>query len=92
MNRATRRAGQRGKGLLANLVCEHGNVMKTDGTGTPECPHGCGFNSPATYSPREELQVSNAYSGAETIDSANDISPWSCLGEPTLSVDVQPTA
>ncbi|MCV7255307.1 hypothetical protein H7J86_24390 [Mycobacterium hackensackense] len=39
MNRAERRAGQRD-----GTVCEHGHVKKTDGTGTPLCPHRCGFD------------------------------------------------
>ena len=38
MNRAARRAGQR-----EGTVCEHGYVKVTDGTGTPLCPHRCGF-------------------------------------------------
>ncbi|WP_206779545.1 hypothetical protein, partial [Mycolicibacterium canariasense] len=39
MNRAERRAGQRD-----GTVCEHGHLKKTDGTGSPLCPHRCGFN------------------------------------------------
>lgn len=38
MNRAERRQLRR-----EGLVCEHGHVKKTDGTGTPMCPHWCGF-------------------------------------------------
>lgn len=40
MNRAERRAAARHPD---SLVCEHGNPKKTDGTGKPVCPHGCGF-------------------------------------------------
>lgn len=43
MNRRQRREAQRGHGPLAGLVCEHGNLKKTDGYGKPMCPHGCGF-------------------------------------------------
>lgn len=40
MNRAERRTAAR----LPDLnICEHGNLMKTDGNGDPMCPHGCGF-------------------------------------------------
>lgn len=46
MNRAQRRAARRGRGPLAGRVCTHGNVMKTDGDGNPNCPHGCGFTQP----------------------------------------------
>jgi hypothetical protein len=38
MNRRQRRALQR-----QGRMCEHGYLKKTDGTGTPECPHWCGF-------------------------------------------------
>ncbi len=40
MNRATRRQMKR-----EGLVCEHGHVKKTDGTGIPLCPHRCGFEN-----------------------------------------------
>lgn len=43
LNRAQRRAGQR-----AGTVCEHGYEKKTDGTGTPICPHRCGFEDRGT--------------------------------------------
>lgn len=49
MNRAARRAAKRGKS--DPHICEHGNWMKTDGTGTPMCPHGCGFTEPWSEKP-----------------------------------------
>ena len=53
MNRAERRAqrytkqGRRDHADATAHICEHGNWMKTDGTGQPMCPHGCGFTSKA---------------------------------------------
>ena len=50
MNRAERRAthftnaGRREHAERIRHICEHGNWMKTDSNGNPECPHGCGFN------------------------------------------------
>lgn len=57
MNRAQRRAarftkaGRREHAERTRHICEHGNWMKTDGTGTPMCPHGCGFTDPTPTTP-----------------------------------------
>lgn len=41
MNRKELRQAKR-----EGLICEHGYWKKTDGSGTPLCPHRCGFSVP----------------------------------------------